>query len=863
MSKAKKITSFLMATALATGMTLTSFAALPQDVQGSKYEEAIETLGALEIMVGDAESGNFRPDAEIKRSEFAKVAVEAMGLGEVAQSSNQKTKYPDVVENHWANGYINVATQQGVVIGDDENNFRPDDSITYAEAMTILVRIIGHEPAALSKGGFPTGYMIVGSQNGINKNAAAAENVKVLRGMVAQMTFNTLTVDMMEQVGFGNDEKYEIVDKNLLEDSLSTRKLNAQITAVGTAALTGNSTLKDNEVRLGEEVFEVTDQAIAGVRNLLGFHVVAYVREQADGEERLILARAEKNKNHSLKISADDIEKVTSDTTHVLEYWEDKENDRNTKEVEISKEAKMIYGGKAITFDASLLKPEAGSITVLDQNNDDVYDIVFVRATENYVVEEVIESSNRVTDKYGKASLILDKENKEIKFTMTRGGQSLELSELKEWDVLSVAKSKDGKILDIEVSSESVSGKVEEQDGDKFVIGDKEYKVAKNYTLGIELGDEGTFYLDAEGKIAAVDKTTALSSNYAYLVAAGMKTGFDKVFEAKLFTKDGETKVFTSATKLKLNGTSGVLAEDVIDHLNGDGSEIIAQLITFETNKEGEITQINTAVDKTASGEINKNVFTLNAKETLKYKETTKKLGEYKINEKTIVFDIPAGKTDPSEFSLGTISLFEDENEYDVSVFDLGEDMTAKVVVVTNSAGAANLEAPIAVIDQISTIRNEEGETVEKVYLYINGERTSYVTEADDVLVNGENKALVRGDIVQLKLNAKKEIENVRVLFEVANKATEAEIEVGDGLNTVYGRVVKKFSDSINVQVADGKVKNYTISGAKVYEVDTKKTNKAIQVVTPGDIAQYDELEPSRVFLKIYKDVVEEIVIVK
>ena len=207
--------------------------------------------------------------------------------------------------------------------------------------------------------------------------------------------------------------------------------------------------------------------------------------------------------------------------------------------------------------------------------------------------------------------------------------------------------------------------------------------------------------------------------------------------------------------------------------------------------------------------------------------------------------------------------MFENENEYDVSIFDLGEDMTAKVIIVTNSEGSANLEAPIAVIDQISTVNNADGDTVQKVYLYINGERTSYVTEGDDVLVNGESEALVRGDIVQLKLNAKNEIENVRVLFEIADKATEKETNVSDDLLTVYGKVVKKFSDSINVQVGEGKVKNYAISDAKVYSVDTKKTNKAIQVVTPGDIAQYDELDPSRVFLKVYKDVVQEIVIGK
>ena len=204
----------------------------------------------------------------------------------------------------------------------------------------------------------------------------------------------------------------------------------------------------------------------------------------------------------------------------------------------------MIYNGKATDFDAALLQPEAGRITVLDQNNDDVYDIVFVISTENYVVEEIISSSNRVTDKYGKPSLVLDPNDKDIKFTIYRGEQPLTLKDLKEWDVLSVAKSKDGKIIEVE---------------DKFFINGEEYQVAKNYTEDIKLNDEGTFYLDVENKIAAVDATSLLSSNYAYLVAAEMKSGFEKVFEAKLFGKDGETRVLTSTEKIKFNGTSAPL----------------------------------------------------------------------------------------------------------------------------------------------------------------------------------------------------------------------------------------------------------------------------------------------------------------
>ena len=862
MSKARKITSFLVAAVMTMGMTLTSFASLPGDVENSPYEEAIETLGALEIMVGDEETGNFRPDAEIKRSEFAKVAVEAMGLGSVAQSSNKPTKYPDVVENHWANGYINVATQQGVVIGDDEENFRPDDSISYAEAMTILVRIIGHEPAAESKGGFPTGYIVVGSQNGISKNASAGSDDKVKRGMVAQMTFNSLEVKMMEQVGFGEDAKYEVVDKTLLEDTLDTEKISGQITAVGTSSISGTSSLKDDEVRIGDDVYKIADKALNGVRNLLGFSVTAYVKD-IDDEQTVILARAEKNKNHSVTINADDIEAATDGEKIKLEYWLDKDNDKDTEELLIKKDAQMIFNGKAIEFDIDLLKPEAGRIVALDQNNDDVYDIIFVTSFENYVVEEVITSSNRVTDKYGKPSLILDPKDKDVKFVISKGGQTLSISDLKEWDVLSVAKSKDNKIINIEVSSESITGKVDEIVGDKRIINGEEYKIAKNYTEDINLNDEGTFYLDVEGKIAAVDTTSTLSSNYAYLADAGLKDGFDKLLEVKVFTKEGETEILTSTQKIKLNGKSGQTPETVLNALKKSDA-VAPQLVTFETNKDGELTQINTAVDKTADNAINKNVFTLNVKDSLTYREAAKKLGSYNVNENTLVFDIPDGKTDTKDFEIQDMKVFEDENSYDVSIYDLGEDLTAKVIVVTNSQGAANLEAPIAVVDKITTMVNEDNENVEKLYAYQNGEQIELLTAEEGVLVNEDDTQLSRGDIIQLKTNSKNEVESVRVLFEAKNKDTEKEEVINDDLKTVYGKVVKKFPTSINVKVGDdGAVANYNISGVTVYELNTKKTNNAIKVVEPGDIAQYDDLDPSRVFIRIYKDAVKEIVIVK
>jgi len=860
MFKAKKLTSYVLSACMALGFGANALAAVPGDAQDSKYADAIEVLGAMEIMVGDAETGHFRPEDTIKRSEFAKVAVTSMGLGAIADSSTQKTKFPDVVENHWANGYINVATNQGIVIGDDEGNFRPDDTITYAEAATVLVRLIGHGPAAEKKGGFPTGYISVASQQGITKNAVTSNDDAVKRGMVAQMTNNALTVKKMEQTSFGGDESYQVVDKTLLDDELKTEIITGQVTAIGNSSLSGTSSLRDDEIRIGEHVYEVANKAMSQATKLLGYNVEAYVREDENRDDILVLVRPQKNKNTTVKISVDDIETITEGETLKIDYWKDKENDKKTQYVEIKKDAKFILNGKAIDYSKEALKPVSGSVTVLDYDRDDMHDVVFIESYENYVVEEVIASSNRVTDKYGKSSLVFDPEDKDVKFVITRGGQEIGISDLKEWDVLSVAKSKDGTIVIVEVTTESITGKVEERHGEKFVIGGVEYKIAANYPEEVNLNDEGTFYLDKDRNIAAVDATSGLSSNYAYMVNADLTTGFDKYLQLKVFDKTGTVKVLKSGEKIKFNGKNNIRPEEVLSALQKDG-KAVSQLITFEVNGEGTLVQINTAKD--SGGAIDKTTFTLNAKDTLSYRKSSKKLGSFNVNSNTVVFDIPEGQTDPDKFSVESIDLFEDETDYDVSVYDVGEDLTAKVVVVTNSNGIANLEASAAVVEKISTTTNSDNLSVQKLYAFVDGEKKTFVTAEDDVLVNEKGESLKAGDIIQMKTNAKGEIESIRVLFEADNKATEAKTEIDEDLVTVYGKVVKKFTNSINVTVNDGEVANYSTNGAKVYEFNSKKTTNPIKVVEAGDIPQYDELDESRVFLRIYKDEVKEIVIVR
>ena len=77
MNKLKKLISAVVAASM---LSSVSFASLPQDVTGTDIETQATVLGALEIMVGDADTGAFRPKDAIKRSEVAKVGV-ALKIG--------------------------------------------------------------------------------------------------------------------------------------------------------------------------------------------------------------------------------------------------------------------------------------------------------------------------------------------------------------------------------------------------------------------------------------------------------------------------------------------------------------------------------------------------------------------------------------------------------------------------------------------------------------------------------------------------------------------------------------------------------------------------------------------------------------
>ena len=289
----------LLAVAAMTAQAGAFASVLPEDVAGTRFEEPIQILSALGIMNGD-EDGKFRPTDSIKRSEVARMAMDALGLGDAAAGYKGVSKYPDVPTWHWANGYINLATIQGIIVGDDTGNFRPDDSITYEEAMTIFVRLTGYTPLADAQGGFPNGYVSVGTQNNLSKNVEAIGKAAISRGDVAYMTTNALNVKLMERKNLGAGGSYEVTDKTLLSDKLGITKAEGQITAIEKTALDGSSSLRSGQVKIGDQVFETA----YNMNHLLGHNVTYYWKENESGSDEIILALSNSKKNKTVEIIA-------------------------------------------------------------------------------------------------------------------------------------------------------------------------------------------------------------------------------------------------------------------------------------------------------------------------------------------------------------------------------------------------------------------------------------------------------------------------------------------------------------------------------------------------------------------------------
>lgn len=124
-----------------TGTEQTSIAPFP-DVNPSHYASGvIRFMKESGLMTGDP-SGYFRPNDTITRAEMATV------VANYKQFSNTTAVAPSFndTKGHWAEAIIEATREAGYVNGYENGQFRPNSSLTRAEAVAILNRVFDRGP---------------------------------------------------------------------------------------------------------------------------------------------------------------------------------------------------------------------------------------------------------------------------------------------------------------------------------------------------------------------------------------------------------------------------------------------------------------------------------------------------------------------------------------------------------------------------------------------------------------------------------------------------------------------------------------------------------------------------------------------
>ncbi len=113
------------------------------DVASTAWYNTAVSTMANAGIIQGYEDGTFRPNANITRAEFAAIAARFMTSGYDVESD----LFTDIA-GHWARESINDAATAGWINGYSDDTFRPDNAITRAEAVTLVNNVLQRKPDA-------------------------------------------------------------------------------------------------------------------------------------------------------------------------------------------------------------------------------------------------------------------------------------------------------------------------------------------------------------------------------------------------------------------------------------------------------------------------------------------------------------------------------------------------------------------------------------------------------------------------------------------------------------------------------------------------------------------------------------------
>lgn len=554
---------------LITIATLASLCSFSMTAYAEEETSAVEVTAEDLLLIEKLEAmglikNEYEPTEYVTREQMANIIAYYMAMA--GGSSAAQSPFRDVSVKDASFPIINALYEMGIITGDDQFKFHPDNYITYNEVMVFVVNAIGYKPFAVREGGYPTGYHRVAIRHNMFKNLsiqdgkAYATLADIYRMMEAAMSAATIIPSYT-----GNDVRYTFSDtETFLSEMHNIKKYRGLITGNEYTGLTTTRTkLTDEQIEIDGKIYDTPGYYYD---YFLGYTVDYYVRTAA-GYTELVYIEETPRENSVMRIDAEDL--LNAKATNERIYYEDEEYDEEY--IELVEAVDVIYNNQSYSG-FGLLKnilPVAGYIEALDNNGDNVYDVLFINEYQNIVVESVDYYNETITAKYwdtvldveATGTFDLDSTDNKVKI-VTDKGTPVELSYVKKGDVLSIAFSKapSNKVITAAIAGEGIVGTIQGYNTeDGYDINGQDYKAAHDYiaSTSLDVGLSGVFYLDMNGRIVLYEyDSEGDNSTIAVMTGLEYKIGnLGTEVKVRLFTKDGVFFELPLAERVKIDGT--------------------------------------------------------------------------------------------------------------------------------------------------------------------------------------------------------------------------------------------------------------------------------------------------------------------
>lgn len=446
----------------------------------SELNEAEKLMLDLGVIKGSASA--FNRDKLMTRAEFAESIAKLCGFD---LSNKQAYFYINgVASSHAQSAAIWQTVMNGFMSLDGQGMFYPDKNVTMGEAANAVLHVLGRGHFITLEGGYQNDAYLTkvlrGVRSSFNKEATCGE--------IAAIFYNACQLDMFQEVEFGGQTIVECQEGvTILTRYQDIYKASGIVTANSLTGITGGSTFSEGYVAIADEVYE---EGVTNASELLGQYVDAYYRmRKGEDEKTLVSVASNKKKTNVVRVSS---EEIAEKTTNKRFYYYDGARQRD---LQIPSNCNVLinyqFVERACNIDAATLRPETGSVVLIDNNGDEQPDLILVHSYTLGVVQLVDKNAERIIFKFGVAPVNF---GGNVKYQINRGGKRVSSQTIKDEvtssSVVELYRQPQGEGFVINVLSGKISAQISsvcettlngKRFTEKITLDGKDYKVSPQF----------------------------------------------------------------------------------------------------------------------------------------------------------------------------------------------------------------------------------------------------------------------------------------------------------------------------------------------------------------------------------------------